>query len=138
MTTYTQARDILVTEIGTAFALAFPTTTLLYENTTAVDLDTIGDRFVRVEVNFVDAMQSDIDLPGPGQVIFGEIDVLVFVREGKGLRSALELLDYFNGLMATRNLTNVYVDVPRQGTKVIKSGWLSVSLEIPFQFYTKW
>lgn len=135
---YVTARDNLVSQINGNFTTTHPTIPIFYENTTTVDLDTVGDNFVRVQIDFTDAMQADIDMTAkPGQVVYGEALIMIFAKDGTGLRTTLGLVDYFASLMAFENLSGVYVDVPRQGRKVVNSGWMSTSIEVPFRFYSR-
>lgn len=138
MTTYVQARDALVNTIHGNFTATYPTTDIFYENTIKADLDKVTSPFVRIEIDFEDALQSDLDLdPVPGQEIFGTVFVTVFVKDGAGTRTTLALIDYFNTLMAFSGASGVHVGVPRQGKKIAKDGWMSTSINLPFRFFSR-
>lgn len=138
MTTYVQARDALVSAIHGNFTTTYPAINIFYENTVKVDLDKVSSPFVRIEIDFDDAMQSDIDLdPVPGQEVFGTLIVMVLVKEGDGTRTSIALMDYFNTLMAFTGASGVHIGVPRLGRKIAKDAWMSTSILIPFRFFSR-
>ena len=137
-TTYVNARDAIVAHFNTQWTSAYPTVPAFYENTVAVDLDTVGDRFVRLEVDFDDARQFDIDLaPVPSQVVYGNIIARIFFKEGTGMRAALQMVDTLNAMLSFKTLSGVYSGVPTVGPKATKGGWMSFSLRAPFKFHTR-
>jgi hypothetical protein len=143
MTTYTQARDAIVGHINTALNTDQPTLKVFYENTLSVDMDAVGDMFLRVEIDFQDSVQSDLDIDPydqavlPGDRTSGEVVLQLFVREGVGIRSSLVFFDYVRSLMKMRNLSGVQTGVPTPGRKTVRDGWVSQEIIVPISFYSK-
>lgn len=136
MTNYTSARDALVTHINNVWTTAYPIVPIYYENTTKIDLDKAPSVFLLCEINFTDSVQSDIDLGVEGDRTFGEVVVRLFRKEGSGVRYGLTLLDFLKAQMKLKNLSGVYTQVPFIGRKYVQSGWSSVELITPFNFYS--
>lgn len=137
MTTYTQARDQMVTALNNAWTTNHPTIPILYENTMSVDLDTVGDIFVKASIDFEDAFQSDMD-PAPGFEAHGVITLVVFVKEGKGSRSVLGIFDSVAQSLTFQRLgSSVQLFVPNPGRKSSKDGWATSYFYVPFSFYSK-
>lgn len=139
MTTYTQARDLLVAELNTAWAATYPSVPIFYENTLSVDLDTVGDMFVKVSIDFEDAFQSDIDLdPVPGHQVEGAMTLTMFLKEGRGSRSVYQVFDFVANNLTLRPLVNsVHLGVPSPGRKMSKDGWVTHEFFVPFSFYSR-
>ena len=143
MTTYVQARDNLVAYINTSLTTAFPTLKVIYENTLSVDLDSVGDSFMRIEIDFTDSIQSDIDMDRldptvlPGDETHGEVVFRYFVKEGVGTRATLEMQDTIRSMMKLRILGGVRTAIPTPGKKVLKQGWVENDIIVPFSFYSK-
>jgi hypothetical protein len=133
MTTYTQARDNLVTLINTSFSAAYPTMKVFYENTVEVDVNTVGDMFVKVAIDMLDAVQVTIETQ-PKRRVYGEITLQFMYKEGKGTRDALGLFDYVDALLSMKQLSGIVTRVTTPGRKLTKSGWAEFSLHVPFMF----
>lgn len=144
MTTYVSARDALINTIHTSLSSSMPTMKLFYENTTHVDMDSVGDKFIRIEVDFLDAEQSDIDMDlydpniRPGERVYGEVVFQVFVKEGLGTRETLSIFDALRALLSVRSLTGVNIGACKPGKKEARSGWHCSEFIAPFSFYSKY
>lgn len=134
MTTYVEARDAIVGYLNPAWVAAYPSIPLFYENTTQIDLDSVGTIFMSVAVNFTDAMRQDID-PSPISKVWGEVTLKLFVKKGQGTRVTLAMQDFLTGLMKYRQVSGVTLEMPTPGKKESKDGWSSLDLNVPFFFY---
>lgn len=133
MTTYVQARDALVAHINTGWTTTYPSTSIFYDNTLKIDLNSVGDCFLRVEIDFMDAVQFDIDTVSSHEVT-GEVILTVFTKEGTGVRSKLSMFDYMTSLFKMVKVSGVQCEVPRPGKRRAKDGWVAEDLLVPFKF----
>ena len=134
MTTYVQARDALVTYIDATWRAAYPGVEIFYENTRQVDLDTVGDKFVTVAIDFTDTLRMDMDA-APTSRSFGEVSFRLFAKEGVGTRTTLQMFDFLQAAMKYRAVSGVTLQCPTPGPKRSASGWMSFDLDVPFFFY---
>ncbi len=134
MTTEVQARDAIVAYFHPAWTTTYPTTPVYYENTVKIDLDTVGDAFLSVSIDFTDSVREGID-PAPITGSYGEVTFRLFAKEGVGVRDTLSKQNYVRELMKYRDLSGVTLDCPRQGRKQARDGWSSSDLIVPFQFW---
>lgn len=134
MTTYVEARDAIVAYFNPAWAMAYPTVPVFYENTTQIDLDKVGAGFVTATIDFTDSARQDID-PAPISKTWGEVILRLFVKEGRGIRNTLSMQDTLTGLMKYRKLGGVTLECPAPGMRIDKDGWKSYDLNVPFYFY---
>lgn len=133
MTTYVEARDALVDFINTDLTASYPTVPVFYENTVQVDLNTVGDQFLRVSIDFITAKQATIEF-SPQQRVLGELTFQMLCKEGSGTRTTLAFYDHVFGTLANRMIGGVTLRTPVPGKKEIKSGWASFTLAVPFTF----
>ena len=133
MSTYVSARDALVAKVHQGWTTTYPANRILYDNTVKADLNTLGDCFARVEVDFTDAVQFDVDA-APSHEVFGDLVVTIFTKEGTGSRTKLGMFDYLTALFKMTKVDGVQCLVPRPGRKVAKDGWVSEELLIGFTF----
>lgn len=143
MTGYTAVRAALVKHINDNFPTDKPAIPIFYENSTTINLDATPGVFVRIVVDFNDALQSDIDLDEiggikPGQQVFGDLSVFIGAKSGKGMVAIFDLADYFNNLLAFEAFPQVQVGVPQIRRTLGAQGWTVVEQVFPFQFFTKW
>lgn len=137
MTTYVEARDALVSHMNTNWPVLYPTVKVFYENTLSIDLDKVGAGFVKMSVDFLDAVQSDMDLGDEGHVVVGEVVLTLFYKAGTGVRETLQKKDALTLLFKKRTLGGVTTFVPRPGRKRDRDGWVSEELLVPFEFWSK-
>lgn len=129
MTTYVEARDTIVAYLEGAFA-GLPR---FYEDTETVDLDVVGDQFLEICIEFVDAYQATIGT-SPIDRTLGFVVLSVFTREGKGSRTALQVFDTLKQATKFRNLGKVQLETPRPGDVERKNGWVNREILVPFWF----
>ena len=134
MTTEVQARDAIVAYFHPAWITTYPTTPVYYENTVKIDLDTVGDAFLSVSIDFTDSVREGIDAT-PITGSYGEVTFRMFAKEGVGVRDTLAKENYVRELMKYRELSGVTLDCPRHGRKQARDGWSSSDLIVPFQFW---
>jgi len=134
MTTEVQARDAIVAYFHPAWTTTYPTTPVYYENTVKIDLDTVGDSFLSVSIDFTDSVREGIDA-APITGSYGEVTFRMFAKEGVGVRDTLGKENYVRELMKYRELSGVTLDCPRHGRKQARDGWSSSDLIVPFQFW---
>lgn len=131
MTTLVQSRDAIVALINTALSADYPTLKVFYENTLSVDLDTVGDRFVRVEVDFDDAAQLTIN-NNPEHRTYGSLYFTIFVKDGLGVRDTLVLMQYLSDVVKFKQTATYVFGTPRPGKRDARGGWHSYELVCPF------
>lgn len=128
MTTLVQCRDDIVAFIHGNI----PGVPVYWENTLAVDLDEVGDRFVRVEIDFDGAKMLTMDGPQIHQTE-GVIYFSIFSKEGTGTRSTLALMDTISNLAKYHLTTRVRTFTPTPGRSYLKDGWHMQELRVPFE-----
>ena len=143
MSTYVEVRNDIVSHINSRVTTDRPALKVFYENTGSVDLDRVGNLFVRCVIDFNDAVQADMDYDPstslyPGQEVFGDLFVSIWVKDGNGTITALQLVDYFNSILNMVRLSNVQLFVPRLHGGAKTHGWATFDVVVPFRFFTKW
>ena len=134
MTTEVQARDAIVAYFHPAWTTAYPSVPVYYENTVKIDLDTVGNAFLSVSIDFNDSVREGID-SSPITGSYGEVTFRLFAKDGVGVRDTLARQNYIRELMKYRDLSGVALDCPRPGRKQAKDGWASSDLIVPLQFW---
>ena len=134
MTTYVQAREDLVSAFHGPWTTAWPGVQMFYENTTQIDLDTVGPVFVTAAIDFTDGVRMEFDAD-PATRTWGEVTFRVFAKEGVGTKTALLIFDFLTALMKYRTFGGVTTDCPAPGPKQGSKGWVSFGLTVPFFFY---
>lgn len=135
MSTYVEARTAVVTLLNTALGAQYPTVPVFWENTTAVALDKVGERFIKVQIDFDDAQQMTVN-GAPHHMTFGTLRLSIFWKEGAGTLTTLQMMDYLTGLTKYKLTGTVTFWTPAPGRKVSQDGWISQDLEVPFRFHT--
>lgn len=79
MTSYVQARDTLVGKINAALSTDHPALPVFWENTLEVDVNSVGNVFLQVEINFQDEVDTTID---PETITTGEVNFRLFYKQG--------------------------------------------------------
>ncbi len=133
MTTEVQARDAIIAFLHPAWTTAYPTVKVFYESA-SIDLDAVGSTFLRVSVNFTDSVRKEIG-PSPVTGSYGEVWLQMFVKDGNSTRDALARLNFLRELLKYQQLSGVTLECPRPGRKQSRSGWTSMDLTVPFQFW---
>lgn len=133
MTTYVEARDAIVTLVSTNLGTDYPDLELEWENTVLVDLDAVGDRFLKIEVDIDGADQLTMDAPVQHQT-WGLLHFTLMVKEGSGIRDTLILLQYLGDMAKYTQIEGVWLGTPTPGPRRARDGWRSYELSIPFEF----
>lgn len=123
------ARDALVAQLHNNWS----TTPVFYENTTSVDLLTVGDYFVKFDIDWNGSKQANIS-PTPFDRTYGTVVLMLFAKQTTGTKQALQYLETLKTLMRFKNLGGVHTQAAGPGDGVELSGWASTSLRIPFYF----
>lgn len=129
MTTYVEARDTIVAYLESTLS-ALPR---FYEDTETVDLDSVGDQFLKICIEFADAHQATMGID-PIDRTLGFVVISVFTREGNGSRTALQVFDTIKQSTKFRDLGKVQLETPRPGDVERKGGWVNRELLVPFWF----
>jgi len=134
MTTYVEARDDLVDLINSTWPVAYPDQPVFYENTLAIDLDTVPNGFLRVEIEYQDSLEASLD-----QITrtYGSLYLTVFVKAGTGTRQVFGMMDFLTNVAKFVTTTKVTLGAPTPGAKLdkeAKKGWVGYELIVPFQF----
>lgn len=133
MTTYVEARDILVAHINTNLTADYPALKVIYENTIKVDMNSVGDMLVLISIDFLVAKQTTIEAR-PHSRTLGEVTFRLIFKDGSGTRVALQLFDYLTALFNSKQIGGVTTRVPSPGKKQIIDEWSSYDLFVPFTF----
>ena len=129
MTTYVEARDTIVAYLESAL----PSLPRFYEDVETVDLDAVGDQFLKICIEFADAHQATIGTD-PIDRTLGFIVRSVFTKEGEGTRTALQVFDTIKQSTKFKNLLKVQLETPRPGDVERKRGWVNREILVPFWF----
>jgi len=132
--TYVDARDALVAYLVANWPVAHPTIPVYYENQETVDLDTVGDAFLKIEITYPYARQSSVELK-PMTRVDGLLMIDIWARAGTGTRGGMVFYDYLHTLFAYKNLSGVQIAAPTQDKPAIQSGWHQQQMAIPFVFH---
>lgn len=131
MTSYVQARDTLVGKINAALSTDHPALPVFWENTLEVDVNSVGNVFLQVEINFQDEVDTTID---PETITTGEVNFRLFYKQGQGVRAGLTVFDYLRNLMKFQVVSGVTLYTPKPGKKEMRNGWSISDLNAPFSF----
>lgn len=133
MTTYVEARDALVASLNSEFSANYPTLKVVYENAEKVDINDVGDQFVKITIDFLAARQATIEF-APHSRVLGEVVLQFSIKEGKGTRWALSLFDFVCDKFAYRQIGGVTMRTPAVTRKREADGWLEMDFSVPFIF----
>ena len=133
--TLTQARDSLVAAIHATLQSDLPNLPVFYENTVEVDVNTVGDKFLQVDVDIEDvqlaSMSSDLI-----DHVTGFIGLRLFMKAGTGTRTGLQIFDTLSAALRHRDLSGVHTGSCSPGKKDEVKGWLIWDLGVPFEYWT--
>lgn len=130
MTTYTEARNSIVQLVTETLAVSVP---VFWENTLEIDLDKVGDHFIKVQVDFDDSTQMTIN-DHPERRVYGEVVFTLMSKGGTGTLTRLGLIDSIENVVSFTRTTKVQFEVPRVGRKQERDGWVSQDFRAPFFF----
>lgn len=124
-----EMRDALVAHLEDNFG--HPEIVRFYDNPGEVDLDNVGETFLRVEINFYGARQANI-AQYPFFRTYGSITIMLYSKIGTGVRDRLILLDELTELFKFKVLGGLHLQVPTPGRYKESDGWHSAALAVPF------
>lgn len=133
MTTYVEARDALAAYIDAAITTDHPTWRVFYENADKPDVNVVGDQYIVVAIDFLSAKQATIE-NNPKRRSLGDVVFRVVTKEGLGMRSTLQVFDYVESLLASRNIGGITLRTAVPGKKRTSAGWTLADIAIPFVF----
>lgn len=131
MTTRVEARSEITSVLSTNLAGNFPGIPFFWDDTVAVDLDKVGDRFVRVNTAFLDTEEMTVD-PGREMRRHGVVSIFVFQREGQPQGPALAVLDTVDTVVRFVPTAKVRFEAPVERRPETRNGWTSRGIDIPF------
>ena len=132
--TYVDARAAIIGYFHPAITAGYPTTKVFYENTTQIDLDSVGSSFIQVSIDFQDSIRQGIDA-SPYSKTWGVLTLRVFQKEGQGTKETLQMFDWLTALLKYRKLGDVTLDCPHPGKKISRDGWSSADLLVGFEMF---
>lgn len=132
---YTQARDALVTRVNTVLTTYLPGLKAYYENTVKVDINSVGDQFIQVEVSFEESQMATVD-DSLVDAVYGFVGFRLFIKEGAGSRSAQSVFDTLNTHLRHQTLSGVRTYSAAFGRKETKDGWTAHEIGFPFHYYS--
>lgn len=135
MTTYVEARTSIATAIEAGLSAGYSTLDVFWENRGEVDTNNVGDRYMKVDIDFLDSRQITVEF-NPAKRVFGEIVLTFFVKDGAGTLETLTWKDYFDSLLSHKRLGGVQTFTATPGSKRSLKGWRSTEMTVPFTFDT--
>ena len=131
MKTPVEARTEIASVLQANLAGNFPGLPFFWDDTVAVDLDKVGDRFVRVNTAFLDTEEMTVD-PGREMRRHGVVSIFVFQREGQPQAPALAVLDTVDTVVRFVPTAKVRFEAPVERRPETRNGWTSRGIDIPF------
>ena len=131
MTTRVEARTEIASVLQANLAGNFPGLPFFWDDTVAVDLDKVGDRFVRVNTAFLDTEEMTVD-PGREMRRHGVVSIFVFQREGQPQAPAPAVLDTVDTVVRFVPTAKVRFEAPVERRPETRNGWTSRGIDIPF------
>lgn len=122
-----QVRDALVAVI--AASVSYP---VVWENADAVSVDTVGDFFVQVSIDFVGAKQASMEAR-PLTRVTGHVGLIHMQREGTGTKALLARVDALNNELKHLAIAGgLQLATPMPGRKQGQGDWFSQEWLVPF------
>ena len=129
---YENARKTLVTWVKEVTD-ALPSLVVFWDNTGTIDLSTVRDTCILVEIYWDGAGQKTIE-SNPIHRTTGSVYLTIFSKIGSGTNQTLRLLDTFTTALRYRGTIGMTTTVPNPGRREIRDGWMSQELHVPFYF----
>lgn len=130
---YEGARLALVTALSNYVSATNPTLPVIYEDQETVDLESIGDVFVKVDIKYDNANNVGIGVDVPHRVT-GFLLLIISTKEGTGTIDRIRLMDTMTNLFKNKNLGGLNTKVPTPLRKQRLNGWTFQELGVPFWF----
>lgn len=103
-----------------------------YDNILQVDTQTQVHPFLQVEVKIIDMDQADLS-DDPTHRVFGQLVLVAAVKEGKGLKAANLILDYFYPRLQRKAFGVVRTEMAAATRTSPHLGWVYTPIIIPFR-----
>jgi hypothetical protein len=103
-----------------------------YDNILIVDTQTQVNPFLQVEIKIVDMEQADMS-DSPIHRVFGQLVIAAAVKEGKGVKAANLLLDYFYPRLQRKAFGVVRTYMADAAPEKKHLGWVYTPVLIPFR-----
>lgn len=126
---YVTIRDNIVNTLDAGWVT--PGVKVFYGNAEEIDLNEVGDAFIRCKIRFQDARQMDV-AENPSKRIVGVLNIEVLTRETLGTRVVLGYMDTLSNLFDFKNLGGVQMQAAAVGDTYDKDGWSLTPLKVPF------
>lgn len=125
------ARDNLVAQLEGGWDTgAVP---VFYENATDVNLTTVGNYFLRAEIEWVGSSQADVS-PTPFERTRAVWVLWLLAKESLGTRQALVYSETLRALFRFKNFGGVHTQEARLENGPVQAGWASFEIRVPFYF----
>ena len=125
------ARDALVASLEATWDKV--TVPVFYENVTDVNLTTIGDYFLKVQIEWNGSAQANVS-PTPFERTYGVLVLWLLAKESLGTRQALVYLESLRTLFRFKNFGGVHTQAARLENGPTQQGWCSHEVRVPFYF----
>ncbi len=129
-----EARQAVVTKLEAIKSEIEPSLIIHYENTPDVDLDSVGDYFLEVELDFNGSRQASLG-DNPMTRNDGDLVLRFMNRAGNGRLELLNLIDEFRARLRYANLSGMQLQAVRSGGVSSRSGWSADTWLVGFWFY---
>lgn len=129
----TSARQAIVTQMETAWATAFPSVKVFFENAPQPDPATRNDPFMLLFIDFDDAEQATI---GTNHLmrVHGSVQFMPYVQEGTSTKLVFEMLDWLLMNMAIKQFGDVTMQDASPTKELVFDGWFCKGVRVPFYF----
>lgn len=133
--TQAAARVEIVTAVEAAKAAwtAYPLE-VEYENRNTVNLATVVNPYVGVDIVFYDAKQADLG-PEPLQGVYGHVFFAVCTQEGRGTSQVTALSDHMGKALSRKAFPLVKTGVPKPQPAVTRKGWYCQVTLVSFWYH---
>lgn len=128
MTTLVSIRDALVAHMESNWNHS--DVKVIYENKT-VDLDRVGDRFIRFTVDVYESTQANL-APSPFHRYYGSVEMELYTKAGSGVRATLALLDELTTTFKYQVIAGVHTETPTPSRSEEHDGWYLARFSVPF------
>lgn len=132
MTTYAEARDTIVGILAPAWAAAYPTVPVLYDNSAPVNRDSVSE-YIFCQISFNSSAQREMG-SAPAMRTYGTLAFSLGVKEADGYRNSLVRAGFLSSLYRFKALQGVIFGAPHPVPPSNGKGWFYTGLIVPFYF----
>lgn len=129
MANRTTIRDRLIEEVTEMWPDS--SVVVKYENTGAIQLDTMPRLWAYVYIKFDDTQQVNIAYQ-PDRRYYGGLNIRLCIKEGEGTRELLKLADKLEAHFGFKTLDGIHLGVPNTEEVKAPPGWYWVETGVPF------